>query len=136
MSCSSNHSRPYFTKALEFFRETFATGLLLRIRHKLQLLDVVLYGPLEASDNMSRNDFMVTYTGHTISIRNVTGLLGKTYLQVANARLVIKGFTATRIEQFNTSIFTEEDFTPSLTSEHLMRKLKMKFLRLIRILGR
>ncbi|GBM89087.1 hypothetical protein AVEN_165068-1 [Araneus ventricosus] len=59
---------------------------------------------------------MVTYSGHTISIRNVIGILGKTYLQVANARLVIKGFTATRVEPFNTSIFIEEYF-PSLTSE-------------------
>ncbi|GBM97928.1 hypothetical protein AVEN_228355-1 [Araneus ventricosus] len=80
-------------------------------------LDVAIYGSLKTAYNVSCSDFMVSNPGHTISIRDVAGIFGKAYLQVANPNIAIKGFASTGIEQLKSSIFTEEGFTPSLTTK-------------------
>lgn len=85
--------------------------------HRLQPLDVALYGPLKKAYNNCCDDHMVNNPGSTISIKNISAIFGKAYLKVASVRTALNGFKTTGIEPFDSTVFTEEDFEPSLTTD-------------------
>ena len=80
--------------------------------HRLQPLDVGVFGPLKSKLKTSFNDWHVSYPGKTLNIYNIPKLTKIPYLESFNARNITRAFEKTGIWPFNKLIFNDEDFAP------------------------
>ncbi|XP_022834564.1 uncharacterized protein LOC111362220 [Spodoptera litura] len=80
--------------------------------HRLQPLDVGVFGPLKSKLKTSFNDWHVSNPGKTLNIYNIPKLTKIPYLESFNARNITRAFEKTGIWPFNKLIFNDEDFAP------------------------
>ncbi|KAG8238727.1 hypothetical protein J437_LFUL018500 [Ladona fulva] len=102
---SKSENESFFHRQLVDFcraHNIFLLGFPPHTSHKLQLLDDL---PLQ--------------------IKDVAGIFGKAYLKMAIIRTATKGFMVTGVEPFN-SIFDDEDFEPSRTTDILVQDSQPK----------
>lgn len=81
--------------------------------HKLQPLDVGIYGPLKSYYNAECDSWMMRHPGKTISIYEVSSLSTIAMLKTFTPLNIRNAFKKTGIFPFNSHIFSEEDFLMS-----------------------
>lgn len=85
--------------------------------HRLQPLDVRFYGHLKTAYSQACDDFLVSNPGTCITITHVPKIFGTAYFKVATIQTAVNAFRATGIEPFDSNIFKDDDFQPSLTTD-------------------
>lgn len=85
--------------------------------HRLQPLDVAVYGPFKTYFNQACDDFMVNHPGQTIALQDIAGLVGKAYQKSITPINITKGFLKTGIYPYDAHIFTDIDFSCSSVTD-------------------
>lgn len=81
--------------------------------HKLQPLDVGLYGPFKTYCSVAANDWMTSNPGKPITIKQVAQLTKIAYQAAFTQKNITKGFEKPGLWPVNTLAFKEEDFQAS-----------------------
>lgn len=81
--------------------------------HRLQPLDVAVFGPLQTYYNAAMDSWLMRHPGKTVSIYNVAELLGQAFDRAMTPSNIKSGFRKTGIFPFDRHIFTDNDFMPS-----------------------
>ncbi|XP_063837138.1 uncharacterized protein LOC135086264 [Ostrinia nubilalis] len=84
---------------------------------KLQPLDRILFGTLKSYYDTACDDWMVTHPGRTITIYDISGLLGRAYPLAMTPRNITKSFEITGIFPLNADIFTDDEFLSSYVTD-------------------
>ncbi|XP_047142247.1 uncharacterized protein LOC124816638 [Hydra vulgaris] len=88
--------------------------------HKLQPLDLTVYGPLKTYYNTAVTDWMVSNPGKTITIYEIPKLAEKAIPLAFKLQNIQTGFEKSGIWPFNSNIFSDEDFVcSSITDRYL-----------------
>lgn len=85
--------------------------------HKLQPLDVAVFGPLKTYYSQACDSFMVNNPGRTITDYDIGKLFCESYNQTANVGNAVKGFKAYGIELFNPNVFSDFYFLSAAVTE-------------------
>lgn len=85
--------------------------------HKLQPLDVAVYGPFKSYFREESDKFMVSHPGQTIGLKNIALLAGNAHQRAFTPKNIRNGFFATGIWPYNPDIFTDHDFISSSVSD-------------------
>ena len=85
--------------------------------HRLQPLDVTVFGPFKTFYNRFANAWMTTNPGRSISIYEIAELSGAAFSKAFNLENITSAFEATGIFPLNPLVFTEYDFLPSYVTE-------------------
>ncbi|KAB0800104.1 hypothetical protein PPYR_07984 [Photinus pyralis] len=88
--------------------------------HRLQPLDVAVYGTLKTRYNQACDDFMATNPGKPITIYNIGALSQKAFVQALNKSNIIKGFEKAGIWPFSRDIFSEDDFLMAAVTDRVL----------------
>lgn len=78
--------------------------------HKMQPLDVSIFGPFKKYCRTTYNDFMTRNPGKIISIYDVAELTKTPFLKAFCLENITKGFSTTGIWPYNTMIFGDDEF--------------------------
>ncbi|XP_030767040.1 uncharacterized protein LOC115890832 [Sitophilus oryzae] len=78
--------------------------------HRLQPLDVSVFGPFKKYYNEQADAWMVSHPGQTISLKNIPALVGLAYVRAFSPSNITKGFSTTGIYPFNPHLFEDLDF--------------------------
>lgn len=114
-----NHESHTSVSAILFCREN---GIVLlsfppHTTHRLQPLDVGIYGPFKMKLAIAFNDWMLSHPGRVITIKHISKLANIAYLNSFTPNNIIGSFKNTGIWPLNRLIFTEQDFTPSSVTD-------------------
>ena len=85
--------------------------------HKLQPLDLSVYGPLKRHLSNTQNNWMRDNPGKTMTIHDISSLLEVAFPLAFTPKNIISGFAVSGISPFNRDIFTELDFAPSYVTD-------------------
>lgn len=85
--------------------------------HRLQPLDVSVYGPFKSRYNAACNDWLTNNPGKAISIYNVAELVGSAYVLTVTQKNIISGFQKTGIWPFKSEPFTVDDYMMSSVTD-------------------
>ena len=88
--------------------------------HKLQPLDVSVFGLFKTYYTQASNDFLLNHPGQTISIHDLCGLVGKAYPLAFTHKNIVSGFQKAGICPFNKLAFSDEDFMGSFVTDRPM----------------
>lgn len=107
-----NHSSHISLRTYEFCKKNNIIMLSLPPHgsHRMQPLDVSIYGPLKAAYKQECNILMKTEMGMKITQNHIASLFRKAYQKVATIPKAEAGFAATGIYPLNPEVFTDEDF--------------------------
>nr|XP_047140603.1 uncharacterized protein LOC105851035 [Hydra vulgaris] len=78
--------------------------------HKLQPLDITLYGPFKRHYNREIGSWLVSHPGKTVSIYDIAEISGKTWAKVSMPVNIISGFSVSGISPFQPDRWKDEDF--------------------------
>ena len=78
--------------------------------HKLQPLDISIYGPFKRAYNQEIDTWLVSNPGKTVSIYELAELSGKAWLKSAVPANIISGFSAPGIFPFRPDVWQDDDF--------------------------
>ena len=81
--------------------------------HRLQPLDVSVYGPFKFAMRESLNTWLQIHPGQRITIHETAQLCKEPFLRKFNPENITVGFTKAGIWPFNRSVFSEVDFLPA-----------------------
>lgn len=119
-----NHESHCSIKALNFAKEK---GIVLltfppHCSHKMQPLDLTVFGPLKAYYNKACNEFISNFSGRPdniprVTIYDVSENVGKAFPLAFTPSNIMKGFQKSGIEPLNSNIFTEQDYLASSVSD-------------------
>lgn len=114
-----NHASHVTLEAVMLCRENFITliGFPAHTSHRLQPLDVSIYGPLKTAYSRACEHFLTNNPGKVISLYDIASIFSTAYLKVASVANAKSGFRATGIEPFNPDIFLDTDFETAKTTE-------------------
>jgi len=114
-----NHVSHVSLQAIRFCREHNITmlGFPPHTTHRLQPLDVAVFGPLKTYYSQTCDTFMVNNPGRVINDRDIGKLFSEAYNRAATVGNAIKGFSACGIEPFNPNIFSDDDFASAEVTE-------------------
>ncbi|CAK1547896.1 unnamed protein product [Leptosia nina] len=85
--------------------------------HRLQPLDVTVFGPFKARYRASMNDWMTSNPGKTVTIYNVAQFAKDAFFAAFNMNNISSGFKNTGIWPINKNIFSDEDFLPAFVTD-------------------
>lgn len=85
--------------------------------HRLQPLDVSVYGPFKGYYNSAADKWMLNHPGMTISIYEIAELVGEAFPRAFTPMNIQKGFLKTGIYPTNKDIFTDDDFMCSAVTD-------------------
>lgn len=107
-----NHSSHISLKAYEFCKKNNIVMLSLPPHgsHRIQPLDVSIYGPFKAAYKQECNILMKTELGRRITHNDIASLFRKAFQKIATIPKAEAGYAATGIYPLNPSVFTDEDF--------------------------
>lgn len=80
--------------------------------HRLQPLDVGVFGPFKAKLKIAFNNWHTSNPGKTINIYNIPKLVKLAYFESFTAKNITSGFEKPGIWPFNEMAFSDEDFAP------------------------
>ena len=85
--------------------------------HRMQPLDVSIYGPFKRYFNTACNDWMMTNPGRALTIYDIGTLSGQAYDRAFIPANVTAGFKRTGIYPVNRNVFTDDLFLPSVPTD-------------------
>lgn len=85
--------------------------------HRLQPLDVGVYGPFKSAVKIAFNDWMRTHHGKAITIYNVAELANKAFNKSFTFDNITNSFKKSGIWPVNSIIFTDEDFGAAFVTD-------------------
>ena len=114
-----NHSSHLDYSVVSYARETGIIMLTFppHCSHRLQPLDVSVFGPFKAALKASFNAWLNNHPGERISIHEVAGLSRKPYMETFKAVNICSGFRKAGIFPYNPELFTAKDFLPSYATD-------------------
>lgn len=109
-----NHESHVTIEAVNYARENGIVYLSFppHTTHRLQPLDVGVFGPFKAKLKIAFNDWHVSNPGKTMNIYNIPKLAKHAFFESFNAKNITKAFEKTGIWPFNKLVFSEDDFAP------------------------
>ena len=81
--------------------------------HKLQPLDVSVYGPMKGFYRKALHDWQLSHPGTRVTLYDMGGIFGRAYDLAFTRSNIISGFRATGIFPLNSDVFNETDFLPA-----------------------
>lgn len=107
-----NHETHLSIEALE---KASAAGIVIvtfppHTSHKLQPLDISVYGPLKTYYNQAVEAWLYNHVGKTFDIYSVAEALGVAYPRAFTPQNILSGFRKPGIYPLDTGVFTDEDF--------------------------
>lgn len=78
--------------------------------HKLQPLDVAVFGPFKKYCKAAFNNYLVNNPGRIIGINDIAEISCQPFLKAFSPENIIKGFSSTGIVPINDAIFQDFDF--------------------------
>ncbi|XP_051244566.1 uncharacterized protein LOC127356649 [Dicentrarchus labrax] len=114
-----NRSAHVSLKSVEMARDNGIVMLTLppRTSHKMQPLDVSLYGPFKTYYNKAMDGWMRTHHGQTASIYAIPEIVHETFLSARTPRNILSGFRSAGIFPFNRDIFPQGAYAPSTVTD-------------------
>jgi len=105
-----NHDSHISYECLHFAKENGITMLSFppHTTHKLQPLDVAVYGPFKRYYNAACDDFMVT-NPRPLTIYDIASIASGAFLRAFTPANITAGFKCTGIEPFNPTVFNDDD---------------------------
>ncbi|XP_069114173.1 uncharacterized protein [Argopecten irradians] len=85
--------------------------------HKLQPLDVSVYGALKRLVASAQDAWLKTHPGTPMTIYDIPGILREVWPLALTPKNVISGFQTTGIFPLNVNVFNEDDFAPSYVTD-------------------
>lgn len=85
--------------------------------HRLQPLDVALYGPFKTYLKQAFNDWLINHPGKRVSIYEIAELTEKAYQKAFTLANICSGFRKTGIVPFDRGIFKEDDFAAASVTD-------------------
>lgn len=85
--------------------------------HRMQPLDVGVFGPFKTFCSVAFNDWMVSNPGKTISVKTIPELTHRAYLRAFTTENIVNSFKKPGIWPLNRLAFGENDFTPSMVTD-------------------
>lgn len=85
--------------------------------HKMQPLDVGLYGPFKTFLKREFNCWMASNPGKTITIYNIAQLVNGAYMSAFTLKNITSAFVKTGLWPFSRSVFSEQDFLCSFVTD-------------------
>ncbi|CAK1597348.1 unnamed protein product [Parnassius mnemosyne] len=109
-----NHESHVSIQAVNFCRDHGIVYLSLppHTSHKLQPLDVSVFGPFKSKLKIAFNDWHIRNVGKTLSIYNIAELTKSAFLESFTPRNITSGFSKPGIWPFNRLAFGDDDFAP------------------------
>lgn len=107
-----NHESHLSLEVIEMARKHGLTIITLppHTSHKLQPLDVSVYGPLKAHYKQAINDWNLSNPGKRITIYDLPECFTKAYYRALSVENIMAGFKKTGIWPVDTQIFSDDDF--------------------------
>lgn len=114
-----NHESHLYLPTIEFCREN---GIVLlsfppHCSHKLQPLDVSVYGPFKKYVNSAMDAWMKTHPGKRMTIYDIPEIVSTALPRAATPTNIMAGFSATGIWPFNENVFDDSAFAPCEVTE-------------------
>ena len=81
--------------------------------HRLQPLDVSVYGPLKKHYSAAVNKWNLSHPGRRITIYDLPACFARSFYKAFSYDNIVQGFKSAGVFPLNSDIFTEEDFLPS-----------------------
>lgn len=85
--------------------------------HRLQPLDVGVFGPFKSFCAVSFNDWLTSNPGQTISVKNIPQLTNLPYQKAFTPSNILNSFKKTGLWPLNRLIFSDDDFAPSYVTD-------------------
>lgn len=85
--------------------------------HRLQPLDVAVYGPFKARFRSVQDDWLTSNPGKRITIYEVAALAKEAFLSAFNPSNITSSFRKTGIYPLNKEIFTDNDYLPAAVTD-------------------
>lgn len=110
-----NHESHIYPPVLQLCKDNGITLVTLppHTSHKLQPLDIAVFGPFKTFYNQAADDFMSTRGGERINIYDIPNLVAVAFPRAFNPINIQKGFQCTGIWPLDSNTFTAEDFLSS-----------------------
>ncbi|KAJ8945485.1 hypothetical protein NQ314_009238 [Rhamnusium bicolor] len=107
-----NHESHLSIDALDIAKENGVTILTLypHTSHKLQPLDVAVFGPYQNHYNRAVNNWMFKNPGQTVTIYEIASFVHEAMNKAMTPENIRAGFRASGIFPFNRDIFSDRDF--------------------------
>jgi len=114
-----NHSSHVNLSVIQFARENFIIIVTFppHCSHKLQPLDVTVYGPFKTRYRIAMNEWMLSNPGKTVTIYQVGQFVKDAYLAAFSPQNITQGFLKTGIYPLNSHIFCEDEFLSSFVTD-------------------
>jgi hypothetical protein len=114
-----NHSSHLTLEVVILARQNNVTILTLppHCSHRLQPLDVSVYGPFKARYKSAMNNWMLTNPGKTVTIYEVAEFANEAHLLGFSPTNIVNGFRKTGIHPFNRDVFTDDEFLTSFVTD-------------------
>lgn len=114
-----NHESHLSICAIDYARDNGIIILTLppHCSHKLQPLDVAVFGPFKKFYNQACETWMLNNPGRPITIYNIAKLIGQAYPLAFTPKNICSGFKKTGIEPFDPENFSEQDFLSSYVTD-------------------
>lgn len=112
-----NHSSHTSLNSYQFCKQNGIHMLSLppHTSHRMQPLDVTVFGPLKTALSREMDVFMKYKQYQQITPYDLASLFHKAYARIATVEKAVKGFEVTGIYPINPNVFTDEDFLASDT---------------------
>lgn len=109
-----NHESHISIEAVNYCRDNGIIYLSLppHTSHKLQPLDVSVFGPFKSKLKIALNDWHIRNIGKTLSIYNIAELSKSAFLESFTPKNITSGFSKPGIWPFNRLAFGDDDFAP------------------------
>ncbi|GBP07644.1 hypothetical protein EVAR_2768_1 [Eumeta japonica] len=109
-----NHESHISVEAINYSRENGIVYLSFppHTSHKLQPLDVGVFGPFKAKLKVAFNDWHINHPGKALTIYDIPNLSKLAFFESFNAKNITNAFAKPGIIPFNRLAFSEEDFSP------------------------
>lgn len=85
--------------------------------HKMQPLDVGLYGPFKGYLKRKFNEWMVSNPGQTINIYHIPALVNDAYMSAFTLKNITSAFAKTGIFPLCRSVYSDDDFLTSFVTD-------------------
>ena len=114
-----NHSSHVNLRVVQFARKNSIVIVTFppHCSHKLQPLDVTVYGPFKIRYRIAMNEWMLSNAGKTVTIYQVGQFVKDAYLSAFSPHNITQGFLKTGIYPMNSNIFGEEEFLSSFVTD-------------------
>jgi DDE superfamily endonuclease len=117
-----NHSSHMSINALNIAKENHIHFLSFpaHCSHRLQPLDVSVYGPMKKFNSSAASAWMVNNPGKTMSIYDIPGIVSKSYPLAANPINITAGFRQAGIVPFDREGFhSKADYDPGFVTDRM-----------------